>query len=163
MKILLKITIIISLFALLFSCNEDELAPAKTASSIYDTPIGYFENNQFVFSVTKQSILETFKNMDVVKETGMTPIDLKVQIINNKSYLRIYGTDQSVATVALVQTQNDNSRKLSALIPFGGICKSNDCTSGGGCIPERGECSNCVKGTKPNGQPDYGDCLKLPR
>lgn len=159
MKKIFQIALVVVSFIVLFACNKTEEEVLEKLDHLSGAKIGYFENNQFVFTISEQSILEAAKKIEAIEGAGATPVDLKVEIINQKPYLRIYTDNNSVSTFDLIQEHNGNARKPLPHFSIGTVaCTSYYCYSGDGCVPDYPYCTPCIRQDE-NGQ-DVNDCIR---
>lgn len=162
MKKLFQFSFVVLFFIILFACNKDEAEVLHGLDDLVGAKIGYFENNTFVFETPRKAILDAFKEQEILKKGVTNPVDLKVIIVDNKAYLRVYHDDESASTIALIPEQNGNARKLPSFIFGDAVCKSKDCPpeSNTGCIPQGKNCTHCIKGTNNDGTEIKGDCRR---
>lgn len=159
MKKIFQVVFLAIFFVLLFACNKTEEKTLQTLDQLSGTQIGYFENNEFVFTVPEESILEAAKKIEAIEKAGAIPTNIAVEMINRKPYLRIYANNNSVSTLSLIQEQNGNARKPLPYFNIGTVaCTSNYCYSGDGCVPDYPYCTPCIR-QDANGQ-DVNECIR---
>lgn len=134
------------------SCRKE--AQLKEMETVFNSEIGKMVDGKFEFTVTKESILASTKEMPTSKELNLKPKEVKIEEIEGKQYLRIYSDNDYVSTIAL-KFDSEGARMMTE----GTSCTSKDCASGGGCVPNGQYCTKCVKG-ESFGSPIYGDCLR---
>ncbi len=150
MKRIVALFLVILVFS---SCvnNDDSFDHENIDSSfkeITNSTVGYENNEEVIFAVSKELILEKFIEFAKENNIDIIPTSFEVIEIEGKKYLRFYG-DHTASTIALFKDRNNK------YITGSTICTSSACAFGGGCLPEGKFCTAC----KPKEGNSY-DCLK---
>ena len=117
--------------------------------SLTNSKIGFEKDGQLVLGVSNDLIMKEFKNFVTKSDLELKPQSFEVISVDNNEYLRFYSKGGEVSTLALLKDLNNQYRSGTT------VCTTQNCASGGGCLPNGSYCSKC---TPPPGYPN--DCVR---
>lgn len=155
-----KIILMLSVVALALTGCENDVNQEQTVDSKFEiktitsTPIGVLDNGEFKLNVDEKELMVAAQNFSNKYEDGEKMMSYKVETIDGNLYLRFYGENETISTVAI----NRSIAKGGGSFDLGEtVCKSTAYASGGGCVPNGEYCTPC----RPYINPDrVGDCSR---
>lgn len=151
---------LLCLFLFLCSCgNEDvkqegtnavvsEMARKNLATNSMKTynfdeltssAIGYEKDGKVELGASDYKIMETFVLYSILHDSELKPKSFEIIEIDGLNYLRFHSENDIVSTIALIKNEDDQ------YITGRTICKTEWCSSSGGCIPKGEYCTKCEK------------------
>ncbi len=142
----------ILIVGLIWACNsEDPNTPSLELNSIINTSIAVENANDIELSFEASKVLDVFNKFSEKYDLGIRSTALEIIEVDKEKYLRFYGEENMVSTIALIKEPNGSYRSGET------VCTTVNCASGGGCIPSGSYCTEC----RPHGPSGpLGDCKR---
>ncbi|MDG5490735.1 hypothetical protein [Psychroserpens sp. SPM9] len=147
---------------LLFSCGKEDDSRISTESSVKEelsfkrltnSKIGYEKDGKVKLDVSDEKIMASFRKYIAIADLEIEPQYCKVITIHSKNYLRFYGKDMQVSTIALIKNSDNEYRTGNT------VCTSTACASCCGCLPDGDYCTKCTRYQSLPGGPT-NDCKR---
>lgn len=150
----MKKIFILTLIIISVSCgNENDISKIENTIStefslekFVGSKVGYIEKAEIELVITNDDLIKSFNNYSKKIKLGKKAISSEMLEVGGKNYIRFYNEDESVSTVALINTlKNKNDfQSTYKLIEIGTtVCTTEECANCCGCIPNGDYCTRC--------------------
>lgn len=142
----------------IFSCEKEDsiskienaIAKEFSAQEFSGNRVAYKVDNTIKLAVSDAELMESFNNYSQKLGSNTKAHTLELIEVEGQNYIRFYGDDKSVSTVALInQIDGEDDSQIYRYIG-NTVCKTTSCANCCGCIPSGAYCTEC--------QNNPGDC-----